>query len=466
MKKLKVECTLNLLPDQVKDMHRKALECIEKIGLDVPHQGMLRILSDYKGVIIEGTRVKLKDWLVEKSIKNMSCQMGNVPDGYKIVGGCYPLNVVDLDTGRIRPATRKDLVCYTKLCDSYNVIGSACVRPTDLPPRLQEVAMYKLTWENSPIRGDNIYEVNPKSSLEVAEYVYRMAQSADKFFSLGMWIQSPFKTDPQELDIIFHFLDRGVALWCANMPLAGATAPIFPLSAWIQSIAEILAGYTILRLISPDSYVYCCTYDNIRAYVFNMKDGNTYYSSPQDILGTFIHAQINRYYGMPVLAHSLNTNAQMPDAHAASEKASHTIMAACIGVDGFIHAGNLATDDIFSAQQLVIDNEIVRYAVQFSQGIDYDKNTQDIEKLKDVVMKNRTFLDHPTTVNNYRNLLWDSELFEDTRFRQWQYKGGKSVLSKARDIANERINRHEFCLEQSVQRELDKIYREAIKALG
>lgn len=45
--------------------------------------------------------------------------------------------------------------------------------------------------------------------------------------------------------------------------------------------------------------------------------------------------------------------------------------------------------------------------------------------------------------------------------RQWQEKGEKSILKKAKQIAKKRIKEHEFELPSEVQKELDKIYNKA-----
>ncbi|GAI18743.1 unnamed protein product [marine sediment metagenome] len=111
--------------------------------------------------------------------------MNEFSNGYKIVSGAYEQNVIDLDTGKIRQATLKDLVELTKLADSYGMVGSAPVRPMDLPDPLQEIAMYKVSWENSSQKAQGIFDANPKSSLEVADYVYEMSKVVNKSFSIG-----------------------------------------------------------------------------------------------------------------------------------------------------------------------------------------------------------------------------------------------------------------------------------------
>jgi len=464
MNNIQYAITGGLEDKHIKTIHDKAMSIIGKVGLNVPHKDIRELLSHHDGVSIEGEDVRFSRDIVEASIKKLSYPDWLWDDEIKIISGAYELNVIDLDTGEIRPSTLKDLKELTKLQDSYGVYGSAPVRAMDIPTPLQEIAMYKVCWENSRHISNSILEANEKSSLEVAEYVYEMSQVADKYFSLGFWIASPFKTTYNELDIIYRFLDRKVPLWCSTMPIAGATAPIFLPGAYVQSIAELFAGVTLLNLISRGSHVSCIAIDSIRAYPFDMKFGTFVYGSPEDIFGTLFQIQLNNFYKIPVVAKSLLTTSQLPDAHAAAEKASHTVIAALAGARMFTNAGLLSVDEIFSAEQLVIDYEIVQYAKQLIKGEQLDNETLAVDAIREVGVGG-TFLDHDTTLAHFRDAFWMPQVFEHRMLGQWREAGSESTSAKARRIAKERIEKHEFELSRDVQRELDRIWAKAVEQL-
>lgn len=461
MKKILYGLGEGLTQGQIEIMHQEALKLIETVGLKVPHEGILKRLSGEKGVRVEKNRMKFDGSLVEKCLKELSYPDEKIPPRPVLVSGAYEQNILDMDTAKIRQATSEDLVALTKLADSYEMFGSAPVRPMNLPSRLAEIAMYKISWENSSRRCNSILEANPKSSIEVANYVYEMSRVADKFFSVGIWITSPFSISPDDLRILYHFIDKDVPLWIGTMPIAGATAPIHMIGAYVQSLAELFAGYTMLKLLNPQTYVYCSIIDSIRAYAFDMKYGNFVYGSPEDIWGTLLQVQLNRYYKIPIIAKSLLTSSSLPDAQAAAEKAAHTILAAAFGVDGYTNAGLLAVDDVYSAEQVVIDYEIVQYAMQSLRGFDFSKETLSTKIIEEVVLKDENFLSHQSTLNYFREAFWVPELFEHLMLRQWQDKGGKSIRERAKDIAKRKIKEHEFELPAEIQRELDRIYQKA-----
>ncbi len=466
MAKILYNLSEGLTQDQIKKMHQEALELIEKIGLKVPHEGIIKRLSGKKGVRIEKERVKFDASLVEECLKELSYPDERIPPRPILVSGAYEQNVLDMDTGQIRQATSRDLVELSKLADSYGMLGSAPVRPMDLPPPLAEIAMHKISWENSSTRCNSILEANPKSSVKVASYVYEMSRVADKLFSIGVWITSPFSISPADLEVLHHFIDKDVPLWVATMPIAGATAPIYMIGAYIQSLAELFAGYTMLKLLNPKTYVYCSIIDSIRAYPFDMKYGNFVYGSPEDIWGTLLQVQLNRYYKIPVIAKSLLTSSSFPDAQAAAEKAAHTILATAFGVDGYTNAGVLAIDDIYSAEQVVIDHEIVQYAMQSLRGFDFSEETLSTKIIQEVVLGEENFLSHQSTLNHFREAFWVPELFEHLTLRQWQDKGEKSIRARARDIAKRKIKEHKFELTSEVQKELNRIYQKAKEELA
>ncbi|UCG93602.1 MAG: trimethylamine methyltransferase family protein [Candidatus Aerophobus sp.] len=466
MKKILYSLGEGLTQGQIEIMHQEALKLIETVGLKVPHEGIVKRLSGEKGVRVEKDRMKFDGSLVEKCLKELSYPDEKISPRPILISGAYEQNILDMDTAEIRQATSKDLVALTKLADSYEMLGSAPVKPMNLPPRLAEIAMYKVSWENSSRRCNSILEANPKSSIEVASYVYEMSRVANKFFSIGTWITSPFSISPDDLKVLYHFMDKDVPLWVATMPIAGATAPIHMIGAYVQSLAELFAGYTMLKLLNPQTYVYCSIIDSIRAYPFDMKYGNFVYGSPEDIWGTLLQVQLNRYYKIPIIAKSLLTSSPLPDSQAAAEKAAHTILAAAFRVDGYTNAGLLAVDDIYSAEQVVIDYEIVQYAIQYLRGFDFSEETLSAKIIREVVLREANFLSHESTLNYFREAFWVPELFEHLMLRQWEDKGGKSIRERAKDIAERKIKEHEFELAGEIQRELDRIYQKAKEELS
>ena len=204
--------------------------------------------------------------------------------------------------------------------------------------------------------------------------------------------------------------------------------------------------------------IYSSIIDSIRAYPFDMKYAAFVYGSPEDLLATLIQIQLNQFYGIPVVAKSLLTTAKWPDAHAAAEKAAHTLAAALMGARIFTNAGLLSVDEIYSAEQLIIDYEIVQYVQRVCEGFEVTDETLAVAAIEEVALGAGNYLLHPTTLANYRKATWDPSLFTHSTMRQWLDKGMPDLIGRARKIAQKRIAEHDYLLDAATRRELDRIY--------
>lgn len=448
-------------------MHQGMLDLIENLGLKVPHKGILDIISGKDGVKIEGDIVKFKPYLVEKAISEMEYPDYVHKANYIINGGAYELNVLDIDTNKIRPALSSDLPDLVKLVDSFGMYASSPIRPTDIKSlELQEIIMYKVCWENSPRVSNSIFEANEKSTFRAAEYIYEMSKIANKRFSLSFWIKSPFKVDFKELDIIYKFLDRKVPLWVATMPIAGATAPIYFPGAYVQSMAEVFSGLTLLNLINTsDIKPVCLIIDTIRAYTFDFKYASFIYGSPEDILGTLFQIQLNKKYGIPVVAKSLLTSSIDIDSQLGVEVMAHTMTAALAGARIFTGAGLLAIDEVYSAEKLVLDNEVVNYVKSLVKGFNFSDESLSLDIIKDVGIGGE-FISHQSTISDFRNAIWQPEVFEHIMYSTRRKQGEPKLRDKLKRIAKDRIRKHEYELPEDIKKELDKIFKKALIEFG
>lgn len=460
------------LDDNISDafvarMHEKALVLIEEVGLEVPHRKILSRLSDHDCVRIKGNRVCFDAGAADIIIKSLNYDRESAAFDrpFTRISGAYEMNVRDMKDGRIRTATYADLVDLVKLQDSYNMRGSAPVLPQDIPSAaLQEVAMYKACYQHSRWIGQSVFEVNPKSTVAAAEYIYDMAQAIGRPYAIGCWVSSPFRVASDDLEVVYHFLGKNVPMWIATMPIAAATAPIHLVTAYIQSLAELFAGYVMLRLLQGAAYCYCSMIDSVRAYPFDMRYGSFVYGSPEDIQCTVLQARINKYYGIPIIAKSLLTTGKEPDAHAAAEKAAHTIVAGLAGVDGFTNIGLLSVDEIFSAEQVVIDNEILDYVAAFLRGVNVSEEVFSLDAIREVG-PGGTFLTHRSTRDAYKSAFWMPGLFRHDMLNHWLKDGAPSLQERARAHAKERIAEHEDPIAEDERRELERIYITAQKWL-
>jgi trimethylamine--corrinoid protein Co-methyltransferase len=455
--------TGGLTPEQIGLMKRRAIELVERVGLAVPHDGILGLLRQHDGVKVEGQMVKFRPELVEKALREARYPL---PEYYGkewvISAGAHQPKMHDLDTGALRDTTLKDLRELIKIGDALNTVGSAPCVPLDVPIHLQEIQMHKVAWENSRRRANDMFEHDPKPNARIAEYIYEMAQVSGRWFSLGLYMVSPRSFDPPELEIIYRFRDLGVPMWAGTMPISGVNAPLLEKAGILQAMFETLACLTMLNTINRKGYNYIQVIDSFIVHPFDMKYSTFVYGSAEDARGTMDKLAIHKELGLPLVAKSLLTGAKQVDAQSAHEVGVYTMMAALAGCRTFRCAGLLSSGELYSAEKLVVDHEIVQYIRRTLEPEEFSGETLLAEEIA-AIKPGESFLEHPSTFKFYKSHYWDPPLFTHSNLGQWQEMGSKSLYRLANERAKKLLKEHSYQIEPEKKRELDRIFAVAQK---
>ncbi len=452
-----------LSDQQIEVMKEKALDLVEKVGIYVPHEGILKLLSNYDGVTIDKEDVTFKSDLVLKALNEAKYPLPDyVKNNWIVSAGAHQTKLFDLDTGKVREATLNDLVDMIKLGDSFDTVGSAPLVPLDMPYYVQEILMHKIAWEHSRYRANDMFEHDPKPTVECANYVYEMSSVVEKWFALGIYMISPRMFDRKELDIIYNFLDKGVPMWAGTMPIAGINAPITMKSAFVQSMFETFSCLTMLNLLNTKAYSYIQIIDSFVAHPFDMKYTTFVYGSAEDIRGGMDHIALNKYFNIPFSVKSLLTSGKEPDAHAAFEVGVYTLMAALAGARIFRCGGLLTSAEVYSAEMLVIVHEVIEYIKHLLEEEEFSEERLMADEIA-AVGPGQSFIGRTSTIKNFKKEYWEPELFLHSNLGQWREMGSKSTRQHSNEIAKKRIKDHTYTIDADRKKELDKIYERALK---
>ena len=447
--------------EQMKLIYERSIYLVEKVGIHIPHKGVLDLLSNYNGVKIDKEDVKFSTDLVLNAVKEAEYPVPDyAKDNWLISAGAHQTKFFDLDTGKIRETTLSDLIDLIKLGDALNTVGSAPVVPLDQPYYLQEILMHKIAWEYSRYRANDMFEHDPKPTVDAANYLYEMAQVANKWFAIGLYMISPRNFDRKELEIVYRFLDKGVPMWAGTMPIAGVNAPITMQGAILQAMFETLGCLTMLNLINTKSYNYIQVIDSFIAHPFDMKYSTFVYGSAEDIRGALHKISIHKYYNMPFAVKSLLTSGKEPDAQAAFEVGVSTLISALAGARVFRCGGLLSSAEVYSAEMLVIVNEIVEYIKNILKKEEFSEERLMVDEIAEVG-PGKSFIGRKSTFENFRKEYWEPELFIHSNLGQWKEMGSKSIRQYANEIAKKKIREHTYRIDEDIKKELDKIYEQA-----
>jgi len=447
--------------EQIDLMNEKAMYLVENVGINIPHKGIVDILSSYNDVKIEKNNVKFSSDLVIKALKEAKYDVPDYArDRWIISSGAHQTSFYDWDTGKLRPPTSKDLVDLIKLCDALDTVGSAPVVPLDVPIQLQLILMHKISYEYSRYKCNDIYEHMDKPTIECANYIYEMAKVAGKRFTFGIWMISPKSFDKNGLEVAYSLLDKGVPMWVSTMPVAGVSSPITMIGTLLQSMYEHFAGLTMLNLINTKSFNYISPNDAFEADPFDMKYSTFVYGSAEYTRATLHKIALCNYYNIPIIAKSLLTASKEPDAQAAFEIGVHTLIAALAGARAFRCGGLLSTGEIYCAEQLVIVNEIVEYIKNILKKEEFSEERLMVDEIAEVG-PGKSFIGRKSTFENFRKEYWEPELFTHSNLGQWKEMGSKSIRQYANEIAKKKIREHTYRIDEDIKKELDKIYEQA-----
>jgi len=462
--KLNIE---SLVPRGLLDfMHEKALTILEEVGIKVANKTLLRRIEGHERFKIEEGWIRIRSDLIEDLIaenrqkqKYRQCKEDEelfISLGYP---GCSW--IIDVETGHVEPLTTSRLIDATKFIDSlhdYGVRGGAPGAPVDVHPRLRRILQCLIGYTFSRSAGPAPFE-----SYEEAFYIKRMAEVMEQPFGVDIYVVSPLRLEGISLDRAVPFLEKKDCAWfsVSSMPLAGFTAPVYPIGAFIQGICESVGGYAILHEAYPD----ISASFSIGAYHCDIRHGNIVFGSPEQTLMDLFGVALNMFYGKTLYGvRSFRTMAKNIDLEAQIEKVSSATVGVLTGPGAFIHAGLLSVDEIFSPIQLVIDCELARYLMRLTKGLEFTE--EEINLSIDAILrcaKKGHYLMDKTTLLDYRRIYWIPEILDYSLFHT--HRPSPDIIERAKKIYKEKMKEHEYVLEETKRKKLEEIHKEAEKNL-
>lgn len=458
MRKITWELEGGFKSEEIKKIHNFSLKLIEEIGILVPSEKVLKKIPQEKGILIKDNRVFINSEKIEELFGPFPKKIKNREEEIKFFVSGYSLRCYDLYTGEIKKPTLKDLIDFTKIAHTLGAYGNALVFPSDLPQKLSEIGTYKFCLDVS----DRIYGAGIFSDEYVFDIVQEIICLIDGKYGIGMHMISPMAFDKFLVENALRYIDKKTNFSVGTMPMAGATAPIDFISSICQSLAEVIGGAAILKILSPQNEVSFSPF----IYPFDMKYGNIVFGGPDFIKLNLLLKQIGDFYGIEIMAKVFNTMGKYPGDAQMGFSSAGCILSLLLGIRNFGWSGMCCIDEIASIEQVIVQYEILKGCLHIKEGIEFDEDKMDIDIMKECILKENSFLTHPSTVSNYKKNLFFSDIFTNEVFNIWYKEGKKSLWEKAREKAIKLLKEHNFKREETQQKELDKIWEKALKKLG
>jgi trimethylamine---corrinoid protein Co-methyltransferase len=456
-------------PNESAAIHELAKSILADIGMQIHHE-QARACLERAGFRCEGERVYFDPPVVETHVDEMRRSIAARPqepeprdDGKLSLSiSSYSMWVQDLDTGEIAPYTTQRLVEMTRLIDSLTddrVYGVPPGIPMDVHPDLHPIAQYRIAALNS---RQGASPCDPTSAATVNHLLDMAEVMGNPIRGLPVYLPSPLRMGGESLDVVLACLDRLDHISVSSMPSTGANAPLHPFGALALAAAELMGGMVTLRVLTGRPVTF-----RPDIFPFDLRQGSQVFGSPENLRYQMLCADFGRFYGWPASRGPGNTYcmSKLPDSQAAADKAAIMAWGASLGQRHFGAAGTLSLDEIFSAEQLLVDVEIRDWVQAAITGPWLGEEAVDdwLGEIKAGVQ--RSFVGLDSTLDYYKSQTWYPRWFERGAIGNWIAKDRPRLSERLLAEARRRIAAHEFELDPDRRRELERIFAAAERAV-
>jgi trimethylamine--corrinoid protein Co-methyltransferase len=434
--------------DEIEQIHLATLDILENVGNTCYSEKALEYLKK-AGCRVNGKLVKIPAGMVQEAldkapkrltIYNQKGERAMELERRRSYFGNAPTAAFtrDIYSGKRRETTLADVELHTRIVDALPQFDFVMPpgTPTDVPSALQDNYMLRATVlnTNKPIVHLCSDERGIQDAFDIAVAV---AGSREALYDRPFLISYPEPSSPlfvpKEVgDKIVKSAQLRIPMTYLSAPMIGATSPITPAGCVVQGNAECLFGLVISQLVKPGVPFGI----GVFGHGFNMHNGNAMMCDPSAYIAYNIFAQVAQYYGLYTWGLAGACDSKTVDGQAAIETALTILINALSGLNLIHDSGFLESCMVESAEIFVIANEMISWVKHFMKGADFSRESLAKEVISNVgPMKSYLETDH--TLHHFREILWDTKLFDRGFLRNWVDAGSKSFEQRVKEKAIE-----------------------------
>ncbi len=375
-----------LSDDDLERIHRATLTVLERVGIAISSERILRALGDAGGAVDLGTgRVRFPAAMVEEAVARapsryvlaardpaLDLRIGE-GNGYLSLDGCAA-EIVDLDTGRRRPPTKADLVQATRLADAVEEVSYLwpCVAVTDVEPHLQAVHQTHAQLAHSTKHVTAMSTFSARDARAVVEMARVVAGGSEALrrrpiVSSFQCSISPLSYEGDVMEAAVEFAEAGLPCGFVAMAIGTATAPTTLAGHLVTVNAELLGGIVTLETLVPGAATY---YGPYQAFMDLQSGGIDLAWGPEEFLFKLAAAQLARRYELPMNILGFGTGAKTQDWQAGAQHAIALMGIAVAGEADMIAAtGTVYGSRVFAFENVLLDAELFDLTCHLLEGV-------------------------------------------------------------------------------------------------
>jgi len=463
-----------LSQDELEAIHNASLRVLESTGIRVMSDEALDILGKAGAKVdYEKNHATIPESLIEEALKRAPktikyCARNpkydfvlNKQEAHFCATGGPPF-ISDWETGERRYSTSEDLAHCSVIADYLDHVH--LIWPLgaggDVPAPIRYIVDMYTALRNSEkhFEGDSTSAREAQYQIEIAAAIVGGREELRKrpIFSHVICIISPLRYDKGMTEASIELARAGIPVVIMPMPAMGETGPATLAGTMVVNNAEFLGGLVIQEFASSGAPVVYAP--AVGAVDFRTGSG---ISSPESSLMHLGISQLTHYYDLPSeIGITGGSVSKLLDTQAGYEKARTIITHLLTTPDIALGLGGLERARITSPEALVIDNEIIDYALRFAQGLEVNDETLAVDVIHKVG-PGGIFLGEKHTLKHFRER-WMSRLSDIDSFETWQKKGSKPIDEVAREKVKEILATHKpEPIPEDVEKEISGILKRA-----
>ena len=418
---IKAENRINLLsPAEIEKLHQASMRILGEAGIHLPAEEYLKVFADAGAEVdFETQNVKIPESLVWECLKKnpktyvkggrggreYDLEFGNGAT-YTSTSGCAS-RIVDLNTGKPRNATKKDVGDMARLADYFdsNNIYWTILSAVDQPEQTINIHEAEAALRNTGKHVEIINCADPKQAryiVEMAKVVSGGEENMRKHPPLSYLAcpVSPLVQKKDTIDSAMIFAEAGLPLGIATMPLVGGTAPTSQAGYIALGNAEILSLNCLIQLMYPGTGVYYALFSTS----MNPYTGGCLSSTPNQPLLNTCPTQLAHYYGMPSVSGygGVDENIPLNSLEMGHDLSIDALLCYFTGPDQILNFGLTDNDTLCYPQRLVIDDFIHSEIEAIARGLDFDHLNHAVEEIINIGTGG-TFIASAWSAMNMRN---------------------------------------------------------------
>jgi len=437
-------------------IHAKSIECLERFGVLVHSQAVLKMLQDAGAEVDLKSKVaRMPERIVQDAIKKAPKEITlgardpkrdlKIPvESYPFVStGGVTVFMTDFETGERRRATSKDLADFARLTDSIDVVDAfwPIVTTSDVPVHAQFANELWISFQNTTkhVLGSagsgTLGTPDAKTQIALGALVAGGPENLKKrpLFSVLSCIVPPLMFETGAVEAQVEYARAGIPIISMSMCMGGLTAPVTLAGTILTLNAENLASLVITQTAAPGApHIYCS-----EATLGDPSTGLIGYRGPEAPMIFAAAAQMARRYGLPKMAGILGIDGDVPGVPVPYGEVSAMMLSTMSGTDLCSGIGGLDLDKGCSLEQVVIDAMLWEEYRAFMRNFEVTKDTVALDVIERVGQGN-TFLKDPHTARNFRSQM----LIRSKRMGLYGATMSDRMVSDAKEVVRNALKEH------------------------